>query len=199
MGQGEVREPQQARSIEKKRKIIEAGLKVFSEKGYFNTTTVEIAKVAGVSTGIVYGYFSDKKDIFLHSLHLYFENLNEPVLDQFSLPFEGTLEEEIRKLVSASIESHKKNKVAHEEMLAMSHLDEDVRALFVQDEQNVTDAITEKVLLYKPDLENAKERVHVAYNIVEDLCHEYVYHKHDSINYEKMVDTVVTILVHLFS
>ena len=55
----QVREPQQERSIEKKNKIIEAGYELFSETGYYGTNTQEIAKRAGVSTGIVYGYFED--------------------------------------------------------------------------------------------------------------------------------------------
>ena len=50
-----IREPQQKRSIDKKNRIIEAGYKLFAEKGYFDTNTAEIAKEAGVSTGIIYG------------------------------------------------------------------------------------------------------------------------------------------------
>ena len=45
-----VREPKQERSIEKKNKIIKAGYDLFSEVGYYNTNTAQIAKKAGVST-----------------------------------------------------------------------------------------------------------------------------------------------------
>lgn len=76
----EIRQPIKRTSIDKKQKIIKAGLKVFSEKGYYNTTTVEIAKIAGVSTGIIYNYFKDKKDIFLHSLKLCFETDRKSVV-----------------------------------------------------------------------------------------------------------------------
>ena len=41
-------------SLEKKEKIIKAGFDLMCKKGYYNTNTVEIAKFAGVSTGIVY-------------------------------------------------------------------------------------------------------------------------------------------------
>lgn len=41
-------------SLEKKEKIIKAGFDLMYKKGYYNTNTVEIAKFAGVSTGIVY-------------------------------------------------------------------------------------------------------------------------------------------------
>ena len=56
----EIREPIQKRSIEKKEKIIKSGFELICEKGYYNTNTAEIAKAAGVSTGIVYQYFKDK-------------------------------------------------------------------------------------------------------------------------------------------
>lgn len=75
----EIREPQKVNAIEKKNKIIEAGLRAFGEKGYYKTTTVEIAKLAGVSTGIVYSYFKDKKDILMHALRLYFTNVFRPM------------------------------------------------------------------------------------------------------------------------
>lgn len=77
----EIRQPIKRTSIEKKQKIINAGLQVFSEKGYYNTTTAEIAQIAGVSTGIVYNYFKDKKDILLQALQVCFENTFKPILN----------------------------------------------------------------------------------------------------------------------
>ena len=59
MSEYEIRKPIQKRSIEKKGKIIESGFELICEKGYYNTNTAEIAKNAGVSTGIVYQYFKD--------------------------------------------------------------------------------------------------------------------------------------------
>lgn len=41
-------------SLEKEEKIIKAGFDLMCKKGYYNTNTLEIAKFAGVSTGIVY-------------------------------------------------------------------------------------------------------------------------------------------------
>ena len=73
-----IREPQKVTSIDKKRRIIEAGLKAFSEQGYYKTNTAQIAKYAGVSTGIVYSYFNDKKDILVYAVNIYFENLFAP-------------------------------------------------------------------------------------------------------------------------
>ena len=57
------RVPTQKRSIEKRQKIVKAGFDLFCEKGYYKTNTIEIARHAKVSTGTVYSYFKDKKEI----------------------------------------------------------------------------------------------------------------------------------------
>lgn len=76
----DIREPKQERSIEKKNRIVQAGFELFSKVGYYNTNTAEIAKLAGVSTGIVYGYFKDKRDILLDVLEIYVNTAFAPVL-----------------------------------------------------------------------------------------------------------------------
>jgi AcrR family transcriptional regulator len=76
----DIRQPIQKRSIEKKEKIIEAGFNLICEKGYYNTNTAEIAKNAGVSTGIVYQYFKDKHDILIEGMKLYSSSIFYPIL-----------------------------------------------------------------------------------------------------------------------
>ena len=76
----DIREPKQKRSIEKKERIIDAGWKLISTGGYYNTNTAEIAKAAGVSTGIVYQYFKDKHDILIAGLSKYGSEVFYPVI-----------------------------------------------------------------------------------------------------------------------
>lgn len=45
--------------------IIEAGLKVFSEKGYKSATTFEISKTAGVSEMTLFRHFETKHNLFI--------------------------------------------------------------------------------------------------------------------------------------
>lgn len=79
MSELQVREPRQKRSIEKKTKIIKVGLDLFCEKGFYHTNTVEIAKAAGVSTGTVYSYFKDKKDIYIASFEYFLDSYLRPL------------------------------------------------------------------------------------------------------------------------
>lgn len=67
----EVRTPTQKRSIDKTNKILNTAKALFSKKNYFNVTTNEIAKEAGVSIGTLYSYFSDKEAILVALLNDY--------------------------------------------------------------------------------------------------------------------------------
>jgi AcrR family transcriptional regulator len=48
--------------------ILDAALKVFSEKGYHETRLEDIAAAAGFSKASLYNYYEDKEEIFLHIL-----------------------------------------------------------------------------------------------------------------------------------
>lgn len=65
--------PTQKMSIEKINKII--------EKGYYNTSTPDIAESAEVSIGIIYQYFNDKKDIFIEGIKQYSNSIMFPMIN----------------------------------------------------------------------------------------------------------------------
>lgn len=52
---------------DKREAIIRAAVKVFAERGYFNSKVSDIAGVAGIADGTVYLYFKSKDEI-LHSI-----------------------------------------------------------------------------------------------------------------------------------
>ena len=47
-----------------KRRIFNTAIKMFSKKGYDNTSVEEITAIAGVAKGSLYYHFSKKEDIF---------------------------------------------------------------------------------------------------------------------------------------
>ncbi len=49
----------------KHQKILQAAVKVFSEKGFYNSRVSEIAKVASVADGTIYLYFKNKDDLLI--------------------------------------------------------------------------------------------------------------------------------------
>ena len=50
---------------DKHQKILRAAVKVFSEKGFFNSRVSEIAKEANVADGTIYLYFKNKDDLLI--------------------------------------------------------------------------------------------------------------------------------------
>ena len=53
---------------ERRRQILTAATKLFSQRGYYRTTIQAIAREAGVSTGLIYQYFHDKDDVLFLTL-----------------------------------------------------------------------------------------------------------------------------------
>ena len=53
------------RDENKHQKIIQAAVKVFAEKGFYNSRVSEIAKEANVADGTIYLYFKNKDDILI--------------------------------------------------------------------------------------------------------------------------------------
>lgn len=64
---------------ERRAQIVRAAVKLFSAKGYYTTTIQQIAREAGVSTGLVYQYFRDKDDILLLALMLVLDSYEQEI------------------------------------------------------------------------------------------------------------------------
>jgi len=201
MSDSEIREPIQKRSIEKKEKIIKYGFDLICEKGYYNTNTAEIAKAAGVSTGIVYSYFNDKHDILLEGLKRYANSIFYPNIDFINDITITTknLEEIIRKVIQQFVKDHKLSQSAHEEITAMTHSDKDVAHFFHENEIEMTNVVVQLLKKNGFNYADLVERSHIVIGLIDNICHEVVYHKHKDINYDVMTDIVVNEIVHILT
>lgn len=197
----QTRIPTQKRSIDKRNKIIKNGFILLCENGYFNTTTNDIAKYTGVSTGIIYQYFKDKKEIFIEGIKNYSDNIMFPILElleQNKIHF-NNIEKLLNNMLDIFIEKHTLSKKAHEEMIALSHLDEDIAQIFHEKEITTTNKVVEALTKNNIIRENQFEKVHIIIGIVENYCHEVVYHKHTKINYEEMKKEVIKIIINILN
>ena len=194
-----VREPRQERSIEKKNRIIDAGYQLFSEVGYYGTNTAEIAKRANVSTGIVYGYFQDKRDILISVLGIYIGKVFEPILklfDKLSAPIDYC--SLMPNIIDLIIKTHKKHAKIHEVLHSLSSTDEVVNSEFLALEDSITNKINDRLVALGETKENLMEKIHFAMNIIQSFAHEYVFDKHDYIDYFAMREMVISTLINLF-
>lgn len=100
---------------------------MFSEIGYYGTNTQDIAKRAGVSTGIVYGYFKDKRDILICVLKIYIETVSKPLMDTLKkLNKVEDLSVVAPELIDVTINIHENNAKLHNTLHSLAPADEAV-------------------------------------------------------------------------
>jgi len=101
--------PKQKRGWRTRRRLVRAAMRLFSEKGYEATTTNQISKRAGVSVGIFYKYFKDKRDIFLEIYRDYSAQVGEKSIAALNSKIwrKTDMRAAIRSLIQTSFEIHK--------------------------------------------------------------------------------------------
>lgn len=67
---------------EKQERILNAALKEFAQKGYENASTNEIVKLAGISKGLLFHYFNNKKELYLFLYNHFVEVLTEEFFNE---------------------------------------------------------------------------------------------------------------------
>ena len=186
--------PKSGKAVAKRDRIIEKGFELMCERGYYKTTTPEIAKAADVSTGIIYQYFNDKREIFMEGLKQFSNSVLFPMMDILDATAEnntkinlGDLEKILDRLMTLIVQSHRMTQKAHEE----------IGKIFKTSEFTMTKKIV--AFLEKNDiiLENPIEKIHIIYGLVENYCHETVYHHHEELNNEVMRSEVIKIIKNI--
>jgi AcrR family transcriptional regulator len=198
MKQSELRKPVQKRAIEKKKQILECGFNLICEKGYHNLDCIEIAKASNVSTGTVYQYFKDKRDIFLQGLKNYSDSLLFPILEykDKKITHDG-LKTFFKSVIKKNLSVHTMSQSTHEEIMAMRHSDAEVNKIFQDFEVEATEVLVEILKNNNFKIKNINEKSHIIIGWMDSLCHELAYHKHHDLNYNRMEDIVVNSIVEL--
>ncbi len=194
-----IREPKQQRAILKKERIIDVGFNLICKKGYYNINTAEIAKEARVSTGIVYQYFKDKYDILIEGLEKHGSNIFFPILKNKDIKFnKNDFDIFIKEMIKHYIDNHKISNVAHEEIMSMVHSDKKVAQYYYKRELETTNSLKEILINNNFNDDNLYEKVHIMLGLIDNLCHEIIYHKHNDMNYEIMTNLVIDNIKNLF-
>ena len=149
------RAPQQKRSIDKKNKIVEAAFKVFCDKGYYRTTTIEVAKAAGVSVGCLYSYFKDKYELFTVILDRYdqeFDSVRERALRPAGGPTLRTYSEMVRGLIEALLEEHEVSREMNREIKVLSYSDPAIAARIERQGEKIHESVLAELSARRDDL-----------------------------------------------
>jgi AcrR family transcriptional regulator len=141
--ENKTRAPQQKRSIDKKGKILDAAYTLFCERGYYKTTTPEVAKRAAVSVGCLYSYFKDKNDLFTAVLDTYdsrFDEMRAQALIAFGQP-NASYREALRNLLEKLIAIHRESRALNIEIGILSYSDPAVQERKEEQERKVLAAV----------------------------------------------------------
>ncbi|MEB9613572.1 TetR/AcrR family transcriptional regulator [Bacillus cereus] len=98
------------RKENRKEEILEAGLEVFAEKGYYNTTTALIAEKVGISQPYIFRFFRTKEDLFVAALERAFER----ILQAFK-----SVESNPEDIVIKMVEAYEKLSVSYPNEIAL--------------------------------------------------------------------------------
>ena len=83
---------------DKRTAIMEAALKLFTERGFHGTSTAQISKDAGVATGTLFNYFPTKEDL-INSLYFEVKGDLSQAMGK-DIDAESTFQDKLRKIWS---------------------------------------------------------------------------------------------------
>ena len=104
----------------------------------------------------------------------------------------------IKNMINYYISNHKVSNIAHEEIMAMIHSDKKVAEYYYKRELEMTDSIKDILIANGFKEDSLHERVHIMMGLIDNLCHEIIYHKHSDMNYEVMTNIVIDNILNLF-
>lgn len=176
----------QTRSLETKEALIEAATLLFAEQGFHKVNTKDIAKAAGVSIGSFYGYYTDKKQVFLEIIKTYKEALlSAGMCQNTGTACEYGFDQVINYFINQKLQVAERYPLAfHLEVNHMKYRDEDVSELLDSFTQREMSAFTHHMqshieLLRVTDLSMAAQLIYqindnmiMAYLSTEDTVHQ---------------------------
>lgn len=124
---------QSAKLTVKQERIVEAAIRLFAEKGYSNTSTAEIAKVAEVSEASIFKQYGTKDRLLLSLIvpHLkeFLPSMADEIIDQISKvnsTFEGFLTAVFKNRIEFAMENREIIQVIIKELIYKEELKSEI-------------------------------------------------------------------------
>lgn len=171
------RVPTQKRSIEKKQRIKDAALKLMSEKGYFATSSNEIAREASVSIGTFYSYFKDKKELYAELVDDIYTAVLTPI-NLNELPDDLSIEETVQLYVTAVFRGHEYQTAFQREISSLSEQSDEFRAIEMVHKSNILHVFSEALKAYREELklQDLETSTYIILTTVEAVIHDTLFH-----------------------
>ena len=186
-----IRVPVQKRSIEKKHRIVEAASAAFAQSGYFPVTIPQIAKRAGISTGTVYAYFHDKRDILLICMQQFRDERLADFTEQLhQLETTGDLRQTVRDILGILVDAHAQySRRYHDDLMSLRYIDDEIGRFLNSTIMVPTDAILDIFKAHGYVLRHPKEQSMLASMLVDAVQDELSWPQMPGADYDR--ETVI--------
>jgi AcrR family transcriptional regulator len=185
--------PQQERKTETKKRIVDAAMRLFSSKGYYQTNSKEIAREAGVAIGSFYTYFTDKKEVLKYILNAYIQEvLSETTASDYPPPYSSDRKAILKDTIVKSFNLHIFSLGFYQQVTALSIVDEEIRVIFMEYQTTTLLKISTLLDFFVPDLLNDSREAAsiIIYSAIEGAVH-FVKFSRTDMKEEILIDELV--------
>lgn len=142
------------KQTDKQQKVVETAILLFAEKGYANTSTSEIAKVAGVAEGTIFRHFGTKDNLLLSVILPFIKesipSMAEDVFNRVLAKDSACFEDFLRAFLTNRIQFIHENKEIFQVVIKeILYSDELRKELFPFLPKNIAQRFTKVIDLYK--------------------------------------------------
>lgn len=197
-----IRKPRQMRSIKTREKILDGAYQLFCEKGYYATTTNEIAKISDVSIGSLYSYFKDKDTLLLEILDRYNQSFMK-VHEDLSLEMVNYRQNPklwFERFIEGMIEIHRASRELNRELKILCHSHPEVASVMERQQEKVRQATFSYLVIFKDMLrvQDLEAAAIVADNLISSVVDQVVF-RENPIGDERIIkEGVAAVYRYLF-
>lgn len=134
--------------------IISAAIEVFAETGYYRTTTMQVAKRAGISQPYIFRFFATKEELLLAALEASWKRIADSFRHVIATASANQLEQELIAAYEEIMTAHRSETLL--QMQAQTILDEHIRAAMQAGFREIRGIVLEA--FHKNGIPNPKER-----------------------------------------
>lgn len=148
-----------------------------SEKGYFATSSNEIAREAGVSIGTFYSYFKDKKELYAELVDDIYTAVLTPI-NLNELPDDLSIEETVQLYVTAVFRGHEYQTAFQREISSLSKQSDEFRAIEMVHKSNILHVFSEALKACREELkpQDLETSTYIILTTVEAVIHDTLFH-----------------------
>ncbi len=158
---------------------MEAGKRLFSERGYYHVHAGDIAAEADVAVGSFYAYFNDKHELLIALVDEYSEGVLEresSVADAEDHTAEFSAEDILLRVFRASVSAHRESLDFFREVLRLSLTDPEVRERQERIDRQARSALEAGISALNGNVgeKRARELAFLVYYASEGVIHRLV-------------------------